>query len=1381
MFSAEAPSTRGTRSTKRTRQTIATTDESIKLPATKKRRSAIRRDTFEPLTQSSLNQLAAQNHHPDQPAEQQNGSAVAPGDVPSRSTSRTRELTFRGGKKLEKRSDKGAGLLTLSTNDFYTVAQLPALPEAIRTRPTVPYSCAISPENDYVLALTHKDALLWSYNATASTPSSRELISFKLPFPPASADDPLPLAAFTAKSTNDEPGIVIISPRWGKIVYYETLTNATSYITGQSSNGVQGSVPGMLSGETIKELVPAEPAGFILSLSHGRVAQLTVRDQMGRPAIGVQFMRKTNVGSVGAGIFGSIRNAFGGDRRRGTPLVQAGKSARSQRDIIVCTEDAELEFWTNNLVTGNALTKSTALKETILSSLEQHIARAGVPQPLQFKVVDINLNTTPINDHALTRKDDAAAIPISLLIAVSNNSESLYYLVEAVVTQSDTSINVVHAIRSYRDNIKESSTWRPRICIPTASTSAFILFEKAIVVMSLARVTESPSSQLLGEKAALPEPFQDCIRFHNDTVYRLLSYAVESEEISPTCILAVQGFGMVRVTSHLPKDEELDLEDIESTVGPKSKIEQAIFFGNKKSNPLNLRRISQDNFDPVDVRKATMSISSEIISSKSKFLPKSSSAISDHLSQRARALQDLIEYVLKAFPNVLSRVDRFLLLFNAEKLSAAQAIWKVQEQIQRTYPRKDERDMTYLNFVLRALHESRQKYPDRERGEIDHVRHWLIHSVAQIDRLLSELEASLLELPNMEVNDPNIVCDYLGEAVDLWTAAYKTVFKFREDNAKIYGLGNEVYQNGVLAQGYPPEVGLVWTSEEEPVRFSRDLVTDVCQFLDEWWSFDSKSQANGSANKKGKGSKEMPLNLEGKPYDIPKKEALLDLADRLPLQVELYGRIIEEANIQHQEKVKTDDQLSEEQKAHALAHIKPEAHESLRRAIGWIAPFNRDGSIQLAEDTEDTELLVDLNLAYLAELAHDRQAHPEDADGIVRKIHAVQEHAESYFERFGKDWAYSHFSSLIMRDSAGVLLIEAQAEPARKQKYLTDFLEKSSHQRLGKVKWINDIVGENKFYTAGAVLENVAESEETDLWCKRTEICLAKLAGLAAQEQLTAEALPQEKFRIEKFDQELLLLRIAGGLGQHIRSFLGDSLDEEAAINNANELFIPKSISTNKKLQQTRKHLSTTLAKLYNNEVINVHELVDALTLLQLGEMTDDFLENEQLQMDVEEITNREYPLCLKAVDLASPDVVKEPERENLRVTVWRRLCIADDWSKLNNTAGKSDDDVKHSMQDTTLFRSLLAILLDAHDINMEVRIPSFEDMASVKPEENSSKEDDLSKNEVKTLKHYIEKARLKEHFEGLLGEARDAVREYKDVQGEQQAQEVATNGDSHA
>lgn len=109
MFSPEvAPPSHGhSLRPKRSRRTGS--DDSIKLPRAKRRRSALRRDTFEPLSDLSPNEVAVStnrnistNGHLPEDKSEHDVAVPAP-----------KELTFRAAKKPEKRADRGSGTMTL--------------------------------------------------------------------------------------------------------------------------------------------------------------------------------------------------------------------------------------------------------------------------------------------------------------------------------------------------------------------------------------------------------------------------------------------------------------------------------------------------------------------------------------------------------------------------------------------------------------------------------------------------------------------------------------------------------------------------------------------------------------------------------------------------------------------------------------------------------------------------------------------------------------------------------------------------------------------------------------------------------------------------------------------------------------------------------------------------------------------------------------------------------------------------------------------------------------------------------------------------------------------------------------------------------------------
>jgi hypothetical protein len=109
MFSPNAAPAPHTHSLRPKRARQAGSDDSIKLPRAKKQRSALRRDTFEPLADAGFGEGATAKG--DGPS--MNGHAREEESHAPTAPEPGRQLTLRGGKKADKRSERAHGALTL--------------------------------------------------------------------------------------------------------------------------------------------------------------------------------------------------------------------------------------------------------------------------------------------------------------------------------------------------------------------------------------------------------------------------------------------------------------------------------------------------------------------------------------------------------------------------------------------------------------------------------------------------------------------------------------------------------------------------------------------------------------------------------------------------------------------------------------------------------------------------------------------------------------------------------------------------------------------------------------------------------------------------------------------------------------------------------------------------------------------------------------------------------------------------------------------------------------------------------------------------------------------------------------------------------------------
>ncbi|KPI38813.1 Nucleoporin [Cyphellophora attinorum] len=1340
MFTPKTPSHSHSLRPKRTRQ--ATGNEDTLPTAKRKRRSALRRDTFEPLAEVSVNEVAARQEP------EVNGHVDTTASKPV--AAKPKELTFRG-PKAERRPDRVQSAAVLATNDFYTVSELPSLPQQVRDfdRGGVSYTCTFSVEHGYALAITHNEVVIWPYNTSAPVPSPRDLIIVPLAFLQTSTADPLPLAAFTRNSVDNEPGLLVVSAKWGKIIYWDTLTNASTIVAGSESNGVQGSIPNM-NGETVRDLINAEPAGFVVSLSRGRVSHISVRDQKGRPSIGIQNLNKAPTTGLMGTIGGSVRKLVGWSYRRGTPIVKAGNARKGQRDVLIMTENAEVELWETNITVGNNSKLQRSLLDDLRRALEPYVQVEKSIQHCNISILDVDLAQ---HGQEVSFNQESSWTSLVTLVALSDGDGQRLFIVELLASDAEVQVTAIHPIRCYAPKRSSNTGYRPRLS--TVKSTAFAIFENAVVLYSLSKITESPSSQLMAEGHALPGPFQDVIQLDEDKAYQFLGHAVDGRGDDASCVLAVSMKGLIRIHSH-KNDATVDAEDYSNKIGAKSRVEQAIFYGTNKENPLDLNTASATQFSQDEIEEAATQVSAEIITANSKYLPKNSTSITKHLQDRAKYLNSLIHYLVRYYPDKCSENLRDRLLWNAEKVATAQAIWKVQEAIQQHYPH-EHREQSQMQFALQALHETKQKFADEEKGQNDVVRHFLLNDISNIDSFLVQVVDCLRELPEFDVTDPRDVGELTVEAVDLWTAAYSAVFKFREDNASWYGFGDRPMDRGVFVDGYSHDVGRPWTSDSMAYKYARKLLDYVCSFLEEWSDY---STDNAKSKKK-----KMPVSSRGEEHTAPPKSVSSDLIAKLPKEVDLLIRVTSEEVIwAANEKARKEGS----HEAEAVLAIKAEKQPRIAAAVEQMAHFNMESAIEVAEHLKDSYLLVDLLTEHLRHLRAEALSRPELAAKNEKKIVDLQEHAETYYDTLGSGWALANFSRKTESGELGTLLGEAQEDKGKKQSYLNNFLNraKKAGQPVGKISWINDIQGEGNYQRGN--------DGRGRYLAQKTQFCLAKLVGLAAAEE---RAMSENAIEATgEYDDKIALIEIQERLATHVDLIIGRAIDikaaEELAMNDFSARIVAKSPGL-------KRLLRTAISAIVADQPLSPEEMVDFLTLADPHSYEQD-PENDP------EVFGQEFALAFKVVDLAGLPPAHDIA---LRQVIWRRAMIRDDWTELNKTANKSDHDVQHQMQLSTLFQTLLKVFYDAGqqeptslgEIKADGTLtPLHTELAAklLSPnqilEENAfpvllqerfqgaEKEVDAVKKDLEkeqaTLKKYIEKAQLELHWTGLKDNARQAV-----------------------
>ncbi|KAI9785783.1 MAG: hypothetical protein M1839_008800 [Geoglossum umbratile] len=1242
--------------------------------------------------------------------------------------------------------------IVLTKNDSFIVTKLPGFPDYVRNNMNERLRGMVSSTTPHALLLTPTHALVWSYTTPHSSP---ETFCFTLPASTSNVVGSLPLGSLVSPSTSSaEPGIVVVMPSTGKVIYWDSISRAAAQdLFRRQKQGVQGSVGSLLTGETVSAIVNAEPAGFILSFSSGRIAHLSVKDGQGRPAIAVNFIRTPNTSSAGGlFFFGSLRNALiGGGWRRGNVTARAGRvTRRGEREVAVVTAKGQMQLWDVNRAGNYVLRGEADAKEEIMNA----VRRAGMlPDQVvedDLEVLDFAFTQDVVEGNEDTAHGGAGETKIIALVAYLSKTHASYALVELSVGNGLTAAGKVHTISCYSNLIERSTTSRPRIYLPIPGHTAFVVFAHAIVIVSLIRRLDSPNHQLLSGANRLQPAFQDVIDFRDDANVEIVGSGEEqgiSTDTSgvednkthrrrskhPALVLLVRGGGVLRVTAFPAKHEinvDGDLESVLKSKMLKSKIEQAIFYGFEPQNPLNFAARPEDQHSLVDVEEAVLEISGEILDSTSKYIPTIAPSMDNQLHQRADALALLALHLKENYPP-LSRLTKWKLLWNAEKLAAARAMWKNYDtQLKQRKPGEKRSLQSELYFMLG---DHLKTTVNEEVGELDEVRQWFTRDVSRIEHIAQWLWHATVNVYDREGKKSYAdLMPSLSEAQEVSLLIFESAFTFRKEKAPIYGLGNEALTgDGILAEGYE-DLPEFWTSTEDGVQVTNRIVELTRNMLSKFAKYIGQPDAGPPGEEK---------------WD-------LEICKKI---VKKYPRHIELCQLTYLERISWLEACKDgeaKEKVSSIAEETKMQHVILRRKqIMSLEPLGliRE-AYHLSEKFKDFASLVGLvitDVTKTTKALQQRGSSDEEKAGIEKELAAIAQRIDGYYQKFGHHWARALYQNYVQAGELPALM--ENGNDVRYQPYLASYLQ--SDPRLMKLRWINDVLAGKNYDNAGGTLIEIANSDEQDLWSKKVELSLGKLARLAATQTAADTYGPEEVEQCMSHVQEQLdIISIQEALYRRVAPVLHGALDRVAEVQLAMDLFM----HVRTEMTTLYGRLEKAVTMLVNRQSMPVHYLIDLLTLIVFpGAETN-------MQND----SGQEFYMALKALRLSGVEGRKKDATEKM---IWRRAYIREDWDRINNTEFQDDAVVEKAASSTAIFTTLLTGLRKGF---WRTPLTNPDGFQSKEPREclghgiNADAYDDIKDHEVLNsllaelesedlkLKHYLAKARLHMWAQGMLDAA---------------------------
>lgn len=1038
----------------------------------------------------------------------------------------------------------------------------------------------------------------------------------------------MPLGVLLSTAIGEYPGLLVIIPSTGKIIFWETVSSAASLsLSRQKQNGIQGSTSGLLSGEYACEIMNCEPSGIIATFSSGRVAHITLRNPQGKPAVSVNFLRISSSGvSGGLGIFGGLKNVLGGGYwRKEVTAVRAGASRqRGQRDVIIASSTGVVEIWDTHWNHGNTLKRKFAFRDEILAALP---AIQSTDSP------DIKIMDFAWADSSDT--DDSWRV---FMLASSVYSQQLFVLevelsADRAHVLSSQTLDVQQTIPNFPEVVSQA-----RLLLSRSENTAFVFIGQCLVLLSLVNsVKETPTSQLLLDSKQLPLFFQDTIHFRPGKEHEILGYGLEdlgtSEEDHASCVVMIRNFGILRVTV-APRHQAGDSDDIHEKpeLTAKHKLEQAIFFGTMVSNPLDL--ISENGLDYAapEIEHASLEICREILQSDTRFIPNTTISIEQNLRLRAKALNDLAS-ILRQNGNTLSRPARWELLWGAEKIAAQRSMIQMAETTAAA-------EENFLSHVIESMNDKFKTSLGNEGPDSSSVRQWFLRDSYRMEHVIPWIKNAIKPRRGNSSKQARKLSEQILAASELFLAIMETAYRYREEHAALFGLGDDFLEDGVLSDGYE-DLPEFWTSRA--VGY-----TETGHLLD--WELDSCRAW---------------IQQKGSDANAPDGQVLKKISDNSARHLKILGQV-------HRERTRwlaaqRDPQLADEAISIEQAHIKERKWQLFK-----LAGINHlEDALVLAEHFRDMSALVELVIELQDQVKGQHQTDSDDDTSETSMTEAdVELRISQYFERFGEPWADAYFSRQISMGHPGALLSMRRYQPA-----ITRFLHKAPLQ-YSKLSWINDVNGEDDYENAASCLENLALNGEKQLWCHRVQVSLAKLNKLAACEKQPSNK-DHVSASIKHLDGLNAMDEIQQNLQVYVQPVLEGAIDQKAGAELALDYFGSHLAQDRPSLHEA---LGESLSNLVRRNVVNADSLIDLLTLM----------DHTAASYDGEgEIFFQRFYLALQVLTHSQYSQQDASYVSALQKLIWRRCMIKDDWEARGKAAEESNGVSDITADNTSLYQTL--------------------------------------------------------------------------------------------
>lgn len=435
---------------------------------------------------------------------------------------------------------------------------------------------------------------------------------------------------------------------------------------------IEGQLNDLSEGETVTGLFESDPSHYILTTSSTNLKHVVLAPSQGRLYPIIRPFPRTR--GVFARLFSS--GAYSTSEQFAA-LALSQPDQLGSRDLFAIGERS-VQVWSIGYASA-AASSSNASKFVGQYNIRDSIADELIPGA-GFDVHRAKL-TVSMLDGAVT-KDGKLAVLVSYVAPSKENADGdhaqSYALCLLLHTQDPTQPWSVDKIinLNYQAILDPRPYSTPKLLVYEGGPAFFVVFSDAILISTL--IESLKYSMLLPLQYPLNNKFIGYGVLADPS--RALASPSNSQIIESTTAtifsLAVKG-GIISTKIDLEKLESDTKKQVDPaarlTATLKSRLEQAIFYGDKEDNPISFA--IPNAYIEGDLQEATKSVSRDILSSRSTNMP----VILDlraQINDRSIRCHKLIQYISEnGLLGRLAPSTRRQLCDDAEKLVAANELW----------------------------------------------------------------------------------------------------------------------------------------------------------------------------------------------------------------------------------------------------------------------------------------------------------------------------------------------------------------------------------------------------------------------------------------------------------------------------------------------------------------------------------------------------------------------------------------------------------------------------------------------------------------------------------------------------------------------------------